>query len=346
MVVRSRSHLRLSTARRLPSRIAGQRVHDLARGIGHKQGSAAVTSHMTADTSKSRILVEPVDLPADGLRLAGLLHLPEGGAGLPAIVLTGPFTGVKEQVVGTYARRLADAGFVTLAFDHRGFGESEGRRQHEDAAGKLADLRAAVGFLRTHPSVDPERVGLLGVCLGGGYAVRAAAFDPRVRAVAGVAGGYNSPAGFSAGMGPDAYRSALTGFLAAGPEERMPAVSPDGSPAAMGGREPWDYYGTERSHSPHWVNEVTVASLYELMTLDVLSSADLLERTPLLLVHGTKDDYCSPAAAEALYERASGPKQLVWLETTNHIDLYDTQPYVDEAVRALVDFYGRELAAR
>ena len=291
--------------------------------------------------------VEPVQFEADGLRLVGNLHLPDGAAGagspLPGLVLTGSFTGVKEQVVGTYARRLADAGFAALAFDHRGFGESGGRRHHEDASGKLADLRAAVGLLAAHPGVDAARVGLLGICLGGGYAVRAAAFDPRVRAVAGVAGGYNSPAAFCAAMGAEAYRSALARFLEAGPDARMPAVSPDGGPAAMSGREPWEYYGTERSASPHWANEVTVASLYELMTLDTLSAADVLEQTPLLVVHGTRDDYCSPAGAQALADRATGPTSLEWIETTNHIELYDSPPHLDQALNRLVAFYRREL---
>jgi uncharacterized protein len=289
------------------------------------------------------VRTERITFMADDVRLAGELYLPDQDGPAPGLALTGPFTGVKEQVVGTYARRMAQSGFAALAFDHRGFGESEGRRQHEDSAGKLADLRAAVGWLAGHPAVDGDRVGLLGVCLGGGYAVRAAAVDPRVRAVAGVAGGYNSPAAFARGMGIDAYRSALARFVDAG-DTRMPAVSSDG-PAAMGGREPWEYYGTERSASPHWVNEVTAASLHALMTLDVLSYADLLERTPLLVVHGTHDDYCSPDGAQALYDRATGPKTLEWIETTNHIELYDSEPHLDRALAALVLFYGRELAA-
>ena len=116
------------------------------------------------------------------------------GGKLPALTLTGPLSGVKDQVVGTYAERLADEGFVTLAFDHRNFGDSEGEpRQHEDSAGKLADLRDAVGYLASRPEVDPDRIAVVGVCLGGGYAVRAGAFDPRVRAIAGVGGAYNSP---------------------------------------------------------------------------------------------------------------------------------------------------------
>ena len=145
-----------------------------------------------------------VAFSSEGIEIAGDLRVPPGAGPHPAIALTGPFTGVKEQVTGTYARLLAEAGFVTLAFDHRGFGESGGRPQHEDTRGKLADLRAAVGLLAGRPEADPRRIAIVGICLGGGYAVRAAAADPRVQAVAGVAGGYSSPAAMIRGMGAGA----------------------------------------------------------------------------------------------------------------------------------------------
>ena len=112
----------------------------------------------------------------------------------------------------------------------------------------------------------------------------------------------------------------------------------------MGGPEPWEYYGTERSSSPHWRNEVTVESLYSLMTLDTLSSADLLQRTPLLVVHGTTDDYCSPDGARAVFERATGPTSIQWVETTNHIQLDDSVVHLQQALKPLVPFYRRELS--
>ena len=199
--------------------------------------------------------------------------------GWPAVVLTGPFTGVKEQVTGSYAELLAAAGFVTLAFDHRGFGESGGRRQHEDSQGKLADLRAAVSALAARAEVDAARIGLAGICLGGGYAIRAAAGDPRVRAVAGIAGGYNSPAEMAASMGIGGYRAAL-GRPSTATTRTCLRWPPDGGEAAMGGDEPYAYYGTPRSRSPHWRNEVTRGSLHSLMTFDALGAADLLARHP------------------------------------------------------------------
>ena len=88
--------------------------------------------------------MERVEFEADGITLVGDLRAPSAGDHAPGLVFTGPFTGVRDQVTGLYAERLAAAGYVTLAFDHRNFGQSQGQpRRHEDPQGKLADLRAA-----------------------------------------------------------------------------------------------------------------------------------------------------------------------------------------------------------
>src|SRR5712691_6040313 len=109
--------------------------------------------------------MDRVEFEADGITLVGDLRAPSPAGLAPGLVLTGPFTGVRDQVAGLYAERLAAAGYVTLAFDRRNFGESAGQpRYHEDPQGKLADLRAAVSFLRAHPEVDPERIAAVGIC--------------------------------------------------------------------------------------------------------------------------------------------------------------------------------------
>lgn len=283
--------------------------------------------------------VEKVEfITEDRLRLVGNLRV--AAAATTAVVFTGPFTGVKEQVVARYAEGLATAGITTLAFDHRNFGESQGAvRQHEDAAGKLTDLRAAVSLLRQR---GYERVGLAGVCLGAGYALKAAAQDPRVSAVACVAGAYpDAPSSF-AGSGAE-YREALRPLVmdTSREVEYVKAVSDDGSAAAMPGKEPFEYYGTKRSFSPHWENRVSAASPYQIMTLDAAAAAQWISPTPLLVVHGEVDGFCSPAAARAVYERAGEPKRLRWLPTTNHIDLYDVEEHVEPAVAELVEFFSQ-----
>src|SRR5262249_58358572 len=134
--------------------------------------------------------------------------------------------------------------------------------RHESPEGKLADLRAAVSYLRARSEVDPERIGAVGICLGGGYALRFAAFDPRVKVFAGIAGAYNTPYAMRTGMGPDGYRQALASFTAVaehhdqgGEVQYVPAVAAEGE-AAMPGEEPFAYYGTDRRSSAYWVNSV------------------------------------------------------------------------------------------
>lgn len=296
---------------------------------------------------------ERVVILSDGLRLSGVLRRPDSDAAVPGVVLTGPFTGVKEQVVGHYAERLTAAGFATLAFDHRGFGESEGEpRQHEDPAGKLQDLLDATSFLAAADGVDADRLGCVGICLGGGYAVRHTAFDPRIRALVTVGGAYNDPRAMRQAMGADAYTAQMrdsTELLQrqyeTGSTEYMPAVAPEGQPAAMGGQEPYDYYGTSRGLAGRWENRVTRLSIRSLLTFDAAGAADFLDTTPLCVIHGRTDGYCSPEGAQALYDRARGPKDLLWLDTTNHIDLYDVPDYVDPAAAHASRWLAEHLAA-
>src|SRR5215470_17999226 len=195
---------------------------------------------------------ERVEFRSDGLTLVGDLRA-QPGERRPGLVFTGPFTGTRDQVTGTYAAALAEAGYATLAFDHRSFGESGGLpRRDEDPQGKLRDLAAAVSFLRRHQRVDPDAIGAVGICLGGGYALKFAAFDPRVKAFAGIAGAYNTPYGMRSGMGGDGYRQALASltttadrFSTSRPwrprvgrpcraRSRLPTTAPAGAPRRTG----------------------------------------------------------------------------------------------------------------
>lgn len=288
-----------------------------------------------------------VEFTADGVTLVGDLRVPEGAGRRPALVFTGPFTSVRDQVTGLYAERLTGRGYVTLTFDHRTWGESGGEpRCHEDPQGKLHDLRAAVSLLRARPEVDPGRIGAVGIGLGGGYALRFAAFDPRVKAFAGIAGAYGNP--YTARTDPG-YATALHSLTEAlerqdlgGPVEYLPAVAAEGE-AAMPGEEPYAYYGTARSASPHWENRVTRAGLRELAIVDNMMGADFLSPTPALIVHGVVDRLCSPEGAEEVHKRLDEPKRLVWLDARRHIDLYDGEPYVTQAVDATAEFLAEFL---
>ncbi len=293
-----------------------------------------------------------VTITADELNLAGHLRVPTDRDGpVPAIVFTGPFTGVKEQVAGQYAERLAERGFATLAFDHRNFGASDGhRRQHEDPAGKLADLSAATSFLVGHDAIDADRIGCVGICMGGGYALKHSAFDRRIKALAVVAAAFNDPKVMRTGIGAEGYRQMMSDFAdvasrehATGEIDVIKAVSDDGEDAAMPGAEPFEYYGTERSAAPGWKNEMTRLSVRELLTTDLAIGADFIGPTPTLIVHGRTDGFCSPEGAQDAFDRIEGTKELMWLDTTNHIDLYDQSDYVDPAIDRITEWMAEYL---
>jgi fermentation-respiration switch protein FrsA (DUF1100 family) len=189
----------------------------------------------------------------------------------------------------------------------------------------------------------------VGICLGGGYALKFAAFDPRVKAFAGIAGAYNAPQAMRAGMGPDGYQAALAAFTdvlerqdQGGEVEYLPAVSLDGE-AAMPGEEPYSYYGTSRGSSATWHNSVTRASVRELITVDNMIGADFLGPKPGLIVHGVQDAYCSPDGAREAHERMTGPKRIAWLDCGRHVDLYDNDRHVAAAVEATAEFLDEHL---
>ncbi len=300
---------------------------------------------------------EKVEFLSDGLKIVGNLFKPDNfkeGDVLPAIIVAGPMTGVKEQVAGLWAERLAKAGFLTLAFDHRNFGESEGTpRQHEDPAKKIEDLKNAISFLASLPEVDPSKIGACGISMGGGYVLQLAAWDRRIKAVAIVASGLNLGDTFLEMIGKEALVKRLEELNAArqkhydtGEVQYIPAVATGGKPAAMTGDEPFEYYGTSRSWSPGWVNRYTTESIENLMSFNAVSYAHHVAPTPLLIIHGKNDKYCLPKFAQEVFDKAGEPKEIMWVDTPNHIDLYDIEKYLEPAVNKTVEWFNKYLSGK
>jgi fermentation-respiration switch protein FrsA (DUF1100 family) len=295
--------------------------------------------------------IRQITFTSEGLKLSGNLYLPAGGRKRPAIVLTTAISAVKEQIAANYAQRLATAGFVALAFDHRNFGESEGTpRQHEDPQGKLADLRDAVSYLRSLPEVDAERIGACGVCLGTGYALHLAAFDPRIKALVLIAGSYLNAPTLQQRMGKEAYHDLLVNWASieerqyhSGKMEYIPAVTSDGKGAGMPAAEAYEYYGTARGQRPRWINWLSALSVKVMLTFDYRGAAHVLSQTPVLIVHGRTDLFCIPEDATWLYEQVSEPKEILWLPTRNHIDLYDVDDYVNPAAQRAAAWFEQYL---
>ena len=298
---------------------------------------------------------EKVHFQSEGLKVVGTLFRPQNSkeeeVSLPAILVAGAMSGVKEQVAGQYAERIAKDGYVTLALDHRHFGESEGEpRQHEDPAKKLEDFKNAISFISSLKGIDRERIGACGISMGGGYMLQLAAFDRRIKSVSIVASGLNLADTLLEMLGKEGFVNFLKEFNNArqrhydtGEVQYIPAVATDNKPAAMIGDEPFEYYGTSRAWSPGWVNRYTTESIENLMSYNAIPYARHVSPTPLLIVHGKNDKYCLPKFAQEVYDLADEPKEILWLDTSNHIDLYDNEKYVGPAISKIVEWFNKYL---
>ncbi|MCT2584566.1 alpha/beta hydrolase [Actinophytocola gossypii] len=291
----------------------------------------------------------------DGVQLVGHLRVPPGNAGpRPAVVVSNAMTSVKEQSVNAgYAQRLAAAGFVTLAFDQCGFGESGGLpRLHEDNQRRLDDLHIAVSYLTGLPSVvDPERIGVIGVSIGGGLALNLTAYDPRVRAFVAIAAGLLNPARARELM--PTYQDMLadqtsllrryhrTGALDYIPVVRTPDV-PDDQPVLFDNPIATEYYGTPRGAAPNWRNRVSALSLRTILVDDTRTAADTIGPGAGLLIVGDQDVATLPEDHQAVHDRLTGPKRLEILPGVHHNDLYD-QAAVGTAADLAADWFTTHL---
>ncbi|MGW1198770.1 alpha/beta hydrolase [Streptomyces sp. NPDC002536] len=299
-----------------------------------------------------------VSFPSAGLKLAGHLYTPHGtpDGPRPAIVVGHPGTGVKEQASGLYARRLAEQGFVTLAFDAAFQGESEGEpRGLEDPAHRVEDIKAAVSFLATRDEADPDRIGALGICASGGYALAAAATDHRIRAVATVSA-VDIARQFRNGADGTQDPAVLHRMLAAAAAARTAEARGEGvqcfrvfpgteEEARDGGphvHDGWEYYCTPRGGHPRSAKALTWSSIDRIAAFDALAPLRLLAPRPLLLIAGRAavTSWMSVAA----FQQGTGPQELFWLDGATHTDLYDKDAYVTPAIAKLSGFFGAGLA--
>jgi hypothetical protein len=298
-----------------------------------------------------------VTFDSAGITLAGHLYLPDGEAGSrPAIVVGHPGSGVKEQAAGLYANRLAEHGFVTLAFDAAYQGESGGEpRGLEDPAHRVEDLKAAVSYLTTRPEADTDRIGILGICASGGYALPATASDHRIKAVATVsavdiarqfrlgAEGAQDPAVFQSML--DAAANART-VAARGEKPPVLTLFPDTieQARALGGEhgaDGFEYYRTPRAQHPRSASLLDWTSIDKMAAFDAFAPVPLIGQRPLLMIVGTKA-VTAWMSIEA-FQKAVGPKEIHWIDGASHVDLYDKEQYVVLAVDKLAGFFTDSL---
>jgi len=306
----------------------------------------------------------PASFMSDGIRLVGHLYRPPGlaaSARTPGVVMCGPISSVKEMTLPHYAERLSAAGYTVLTFDPRSLGESDaapGRpRAHYDPAEVIRDYGNAVSHMLTRLDVDPLRVAAVGVCMGGGYTVSLAARDTRLRAAVSIAGGYDCGLYFARWFGPEGfakYMGRINGLLQreyeTGEVAYVPTIATgltdDVPVAVMPFPAAYAFYDrTSRLDAPNWPRQLTAASLPAWFAYVGQAHAPMVGPTPMLVVHGTQDIELPPESAMAAYDALVGPKQFTWIESHNHFEFYDQDPWVSQAAAAAVSWLDHHLGA-
>jgi len=274
-----------------------------------------------------------------GITLSGDLYLPKntGNEKLSALAISGPFGAVKQQSSGLYANQMAERGFVALAFDPSYTGESGGEpRNLASPEINTEDFSAAVDFLGLQEKVDRNKIGIIGICGFGGFALNAAAIDKRVKAVAAtslydmtrvMSKGYNDSVTLEQrtktleNLGQQRWKDAENG---------KPVDGPRNLPEKLKGDEPqfvkeyFDYYRTPRGFQANSVNSNgawLLTNPISFMNMPILAYVKEISPRPMLLIAGEKAH--SRYFSEDIFKVANEPKQLIIIPNAVHVDLYD-----------------------
>ena len=308
-----------------------------------------------------QVNIHPVHYNLNGLKIAANVYTPAGydvNKKYPVIVVAHPNGGVKEQVAGLYAQRLAQPGYTTIAADAAYQGASEGEPRHTDKPYyRTEDIHGMADFISTYPGVDKDRMGVLGICGGGGYTLNAAKSDKRFKAVATLSmfnsgevrrNGYMNSQLDSIGermkQASDARdKEVTTGEVSISGNVDFDALTDESIskiPTDLY-REGMIYYGRTHRH-PNSTFAYTTSSLMELMSWDATDQIELIDQ-PLLLMAGSKAD--SLYMSKEAFDKATGTKdkELFLVDGATHIQTYYVPEYVDQFVNKLKEFYGKHL---
>ena len=292
-----------------------------------------------------------------GDKIAARLYYPanfDSGTQLPAIVVAGPMATVKEQAAGVFAKALANRGFITLAFDYRRFGDSEGSpRQFEDPASKTEDIQTAISFLCAHGEVRNDRIGATGICASSSYMAPAVSTDRRIKAFGTVSAHFSLREFFLANpMVTDdilqqmlfASNAARQKYFESGVSEPDSMIWPDFTGEEEHPLDPdiYDYYFARRAkYWPNFNNHLVPFSLEQLIRSHALDYANQIV-APYLGVVGS--EAVTRSYTERFVEaKFHGPKNIKVIDGARHIQAYDIQECVDQGADALAQFFEEHL---
>lgn len=318
----------------------------------------AVQSDTSAQTLENGVRMQKVTFHNRFLTdIAGDLYLPKDydeTKKYAAIIVGHPFGGVKEQTSGLHARKMAELGYVTLAFDASYYGESGGYpRQIESPEVRVEDFSAAVDFMSNYPSVDTERIGVIGICGGGCYSVSATQIDHRIKALATISM-YDMGRARRQGVGDSmtyeqrmatldaigAQRTAEYGGAARKDIRALPEKVDASTPKYA--IEFLDYYDNpKRGQHPNSTGYYSYTSLAPMMNFFPFAQIETISPRPVLFIVGEKA--VSAYFSEDAYAKAAEPKELFVVPGATHVDLYDQPEFLKITLPKLDSFFKQYL---
>ena len=330
-----------------------------AQAADHRQNPFTLAYEgAITENIQGRVNLHPVKYDLHGIQIAANVYTPadyDPAKTYPAVVVAHPNGGVKEQVAGLYAQRLAEQGYIAITADAAYQGASGGMpRSVDKPANRIEDIHGMADYLGQYPGVDKERIGLLGICGGGGYSLKAAQTDKRFKALA-------TLSMFDSGL---VRRNGYQDSQLATVQERLKQATDARTREVTTGeasysgdanltdeqiaklpfelyRQGYEYYWKTHAH-PNSTFRYTTSSLLDLMNFDAQSNMELINQ-PLLMMAGTKAD--SRYMTESAFKKATGTtnKELFLIEGATHIETYWVPRYVDQAMSRIDAFFDKNI---
>lgn len=330
-----------------------------AQAADHRQNPFTLAYEgAITENIQGRVNLHPVKYDLHSIQIAANVYTPadyDPAKTYPAVVVAHPNGGVKEQVAGLYAQRLAEQGYIAITADAAYQGASGGMpRSVDKPANRIEDIHGMADYLGQYPGVDKERIGLLGICGGGGYSLKAAQTDKRFKALA-------TLSMFDSGL---VRRNGYQDSQLATVQERLKQATDARTREVTTGevsytgdanltdeqiaklpfelyRQGYEYYWKTHAH-PNSTFRYTTSSLLDLMNFDAQSNMKLINQ-PLLMMAGTKAD--SRYMTESAFKKATGTanKELFLIEGATHIETYWVPRYVDQAMSRIDAFFDKNI---